>query len=107
MKKSLKVLCILCALLVIITMGSLLYVGIGLKRVEHKMWDYLNQENYSETDIHSIKVSHSFLSKLLSYNEWNIEVVYEDDPASLYSYTLRDGEIVESGRSGAINDFKH
>lgn len=107
MKKSLKVLCFLCLLLVIFTIGSLLYVGIGQNRVEHKMWGYLSQENYSETDIHSIKVKHSFFSKFLSYNEWTIEVVYEDEPTSFYYYTLSDGEIVTTGMSGATNDFKH
>lgn len=73
------------------------------------MWDYLEQENYSETDIQSLEVKHSFMNILLSYNEWTIEVVYEDEPTSVYKYTLRDGSIVESGVSGTTDkeDLKH
>lgn len=46
---------------------------------------------------------------VLSYNEWTIEVVYEDEPTSVYKYTLRDGSIVESGVSGTTDkeDLKH
>ena len=52
-----------------------------------------------EADIQSIKVKHSFANIILSYDEWLIEVVYEDGPTSVYHYTLRDGVIDESGVS--------
>jgi len=98
-----------CILLVLIILGGFLYVGIGRNTLENKMWHYLEQENYSETDIQSLEVKHSFMNILLSYNEWTIEVVYEDEPTSVYKYTLRDGSIVESGVSGTTDkeDLKH
>lgn len=107
MKK--KVITGCCILLVLIILGGFLYVGIGRNNLENKMWDYLEQENYSETDIQSLEVKHSFMNILLSYNEWTIEVVYEDEPTSVYKYTLRDGSIVESGVSGTTDkeDLKH
>ena len=89
----------ICIFLAIIILGSFLYVGIGKNTIENKMRDYLKQNNYSETDIQSIEVKHSFVNILLSYNEWTIDVVYEDEPTSVYSYTLKDGTIVESGVS--------
>ena len=98
-----------CILLVLIILGGFLYVGIGRRNLENKMWDYLKQENYTEADIQSIEVRHSFANILLSYNEWTIEVVYEDEPTSVYKYTIRDGSIVESGVSGTTEkeDLKH
>ena len=86
MKK--KVITGCCILLVLIILGGFLYVGIGRNNLENKMWDYLEQENYSETDIQSLEVKHSFMNILLSYNEWTIEVVYEDEPTSVYKYTF-------------------
>ena len=108
MKK--KKICIACSiLLVAIILCSILYVGIGSNHVENKMWEYLEEENYSETDIYSIKVKHSFTNIVLSYNEWIIEVVYEDELTSTYKYTIKDGKIVESGVSGTTSkeDLKH
>ncbi len=96
----------ICIFLAVIISGSFLYVGIGKKTIENKMWDYLKQENYSETDIQSIEVKHSFANILLSYNEWTIDVVYKDEPTSVYNYTLRDGNIVESGVSGTTDKEK-
>ncbi len=99
----------ICIFLAIIILGSFLYVGIGKNTIENKMRDYLKQNNYSETDIQSIEVKHSFVNILLSYNEWTIDVVYEDEPTSVYSYTLKDGTIVESGVSGTTDkeNLKH
>ncbi|KIR01949.1 hypothetical protein P261_00763 [Lachnospiraceae bacterium TWA4] len=106
MKKVLSKLPIIFVILIL--MGTI-YVGVGKKHIEDRMWDYLEQENYSETDIHTIKVKHSFMNVILSYNEWIIEVVYEDEPTSQYIYTIRDGKIVESGVSGTTDkdDLKH
>ena len=99
----------ICIFLAVIILGSFLYVGIGKNTIENKMRDYLKQNNYSETDIQSIEVKHSFVNILLSYNEWTIDVVYEDEPTSVYSYTLKDGTIVESGVSGTTDkeNLKH
>lgn len=107
MKKKVIIVC--CALLAFVILSGALYVGIGRNNIENKMWDYLKQENYSEADIKSIEVKHSFANIILSYNEWIIEVVYEDEPTSVYKYTLRDGNIVESGVSGSTDkeDLKH
>ena len=99
----------ICIFLAVIILGSFLYVGIGKNTIENKMRDYLKQNNYSETDIQSIEVKHSFVNILLSYNEWTIDVIYEDEPTSVYSYTLKDGTIVESGVSGTTDkeNLKH
>ena len=106
MKKAYKICSVLLASIVLC---GIIYVGIGSNRIENKAWDYLKQNNYSETDIKSLDVKHSFVNILLSYNEWIIDVVFEDEPDSVYKYTFKGGEIVQSGVSGTTNkeDLKH
>ncbi len=43
------------------------------------------------------------------YNEWNIKVIFTDEPTSIYSYHIKDGSIVEGGVSGTTNkeDLNH
>ena len=93
----------------IFIMSIILYKEIGKNIVKNKMIDYLESENYDKSDIKSIDVSHYFINKILSYNEWVIKVVYEDEPTSIYFFTLKNGEIVDDGVSGTTEkeDLKH
>ncbi len=100
MKKTYKICSVLLATIVLC---GILYVGIGSNRIENKAWDYLKENNYSVTDIKSLEVKHSFVNILLSYNEWIVDVVFEDEPDSVYKYTLRDGGIVQSGVLGTTD----
>lgn len=86
-----------------------LYIGFGSRQLKARMWEYLRQEGYRETDIQSVKVKHSFANKILSYGEWKIAVVYADEPESTYTYTLRNGKIREGGVSTTLEkeELKH
>lgn len=66
-------------------------------------------KKYTKTDIHSVTVKHSFTNLILSYNEWTIDVIYADEPASVYKYTLKNNEIIKTGVSGTNNkeNLKH
>ena len=90
-----KKVCIICGVLVaIIILSGCLYVGIQGKNIENRMWDYLKENGYEEAEIKSVDVKHSFMNVLLSYNEWIVDVVFEDEPTSVYKYTMKDGAIV-------------
>ncbi|HCR82836.1 MAG TPA: hypothetical protein DIW07_05385 [Lachnospiraceae bacterium] len=86
-----------------------IYIFAGTKKAENLMWEYLDGKGYTQTEIQSIDVNHSFLNIILSYNEWNIKVIYTDEPTSIYSYHIKDGSIAEGGVSGTTNkeDLKH
>lgn len=90
----------------VVTIG---YVMIGSNNVEKKAWDYLESKGHQTEEIESLEVAHSFLNLILSYDEWNIKVVYVDEPASVYRYRLADDKIVAGGVSGttAKEDLKH
>lgn len=105
-----KKVCIVCGVMVaIIILSGCLYVGIQGKNIENRMWDYLKENGYEEAEIKSVDVKHSFMNVLLSYNEWIVDVVFEDEPTSVYKYTMKDGAIVQSGVSGTTNkeDLQH
>ena len=49
------------------------------------------------------------MNVLLSYDEWTVDVVFEDEQTSIYIYTIKDGAIIQSGVFGTTNkeDLKH
>lgn len=100
---------ILAGIVVIIILSSVVYVSAGTKKVEKLMWEYLGENGYTTAEIQSIDVNHSFLNIILSYNEWNIAVVYSDEPTSIYYYHLKNDTIVQGGVSGTTDkeDLKH
>ena len=100
---------ICCSAVAAVIACVLLYVFIGTKHIEDKTWDYLAASSYSESDIQDVSVKHSFAGLALSYDEWIIAVVYTDEPESTYTYTLRDGEIVQTGVSSKLDkdELKH
>lgn len=100
---------ILAVIMIVIILSCSIYVFAGIKKAEKLMWEYLGEKGYTTTEIQSTDVNHSFLNIILSYNEWNIAVVYSDEPTSIYSYHIKNGSIVEGGVSGTTNkeDLKH
>lgn len=97
--------CVVAVVIIVLT----IYDFIGTKRVENLMWEYLDDKGYTQSEIQSVEVSHSFLNIILSYNECNIVVVYKDEPTSKYSYHLKAGNIIEGGVSGTTekDNLKH
>lgn len=94
----------------LLAISSFVYVSMGTNKINNQMRQELETKGYSDQDILKVEVTHSFFSVLLSYNEWNIMVEYVDEPEVLYSYTIKDGEIVFTGVSGNIpdkNELKH
>lgn len=94
-------------ILIIIILVS--YTSIGTLIIKNKMNNYLQVNGYSTNEIKSIEVKHSFLNILLSYNEWNIAVKYNDEPESIYFYTYKNKEIITNGISGSKDkdNLKH
>lgn len=107
MKK--KGIIILVCVVAVIVVSCAIYVIAGTKKAEKLMLEYLDGKGYTQTEIQGIDINHSFLNIVLSYNEWNITVVYTDEPTSIYSYHMKDGNIIEGGVSGTTEkeDLKH
>lgn len=66
--------------------------------IKKKTYEYLETKNCLKKEFYKIKVKHSFLNKVLSYDEWNLNVnlygKYE------YTFTYKNNEVLLKG----IND---
>lgn len=104
-----KIFMIIAIILVVIALSCFVYMLIGAKNAEKLMWGYLEYGRYTAEQIKNIDVNHSFLNIILSYNEWIIKVQYVDEPNAIYSHTIKDGRIVETGVFGDVDkeDLKH
>jgi len=100
---------ILLIVIVAFVVSCNIYVYTGTKKAEKLIWEYLDQKGYAPAEIQSIDINHSFLNVVLSYNEWNIVVIYTDESTSIYDYHMKDGNIIEGGVSGTTEkeNLKH
>ena len=66
-----------------------------------KIYTYTELENrgYTAQDVSEIKIKHSYLNRILSYNEWRISVEFVEEPDVLFWFTYRDNKIVFQGVS--------
>ena len=68
--------------------------------IKNKTYDYLESKGYMQENISNIEIKHSFLNKLLSYNEWRIFVEFKSEPNIIFAFTYRNKEIIKQGVSG-------
>ena len=76
-----------------------LNVFIQQKFIKTYTYTELEYRGYTAQDINEIKIKHSYLNKILGYNEWRISVEFEKEPDILFWFTFRNNEIVFQGVS--------
>lgn len=59
----------------------------------------LEYRGYTAQDVKEIEIKHSYLNRILGYNEWRILVEFEKIPEILFCFTYRDDKIVFQGVS--------
>ena len=95
MKKKTSVIIATTILLIIIVVMS--YKVIAGKNIKNKAYEFLETKGYNKNDILKIEIRHSFLNKILSYNEWRIFVEFESEPDIIFAFTYRNKEIIKQG----------
>lgn len=95
---------VLFIILSIIIITIILYVLLCSLSIRSKMNRYLTDRGDTASEIESVKVKHSFINLLLSYDEWSIQVRYYDEPDVAYFYRYKNNEIVFGGISGGTKD---
>ena len=92
---------IILGIIVLIVIVLILYLNVFVQRKFIKTYTYteLEYRGYTAQDISEIKIKHSYLNRLLSYNEWRISVEFEKEPDILFWFTYRDNKIVFQGVS--------
>jgi len=103
MKKTLII------ILLFIIVGNFTYIYTNKIKINHKMETYLKDKGDKDSEVKSTEVSHSFINVFLSYNEWTVSVMYNDEPNAIYYYNYSKGSISPGGISGRTknNVYKH
>ena len=99
MVKKKKVLIISGVVLAVIVFALSLNVFIMQKFVKTYTYTELEYRGYTTQDVREIKIKHSYLNRILSYNEWIISVEFNKNPDILFQFTYRDDKIIFEGVS--------
>lgn len=95
-KKVFKIIIII-LLFFIVVLG--LNVFIQQKFIKTYTYTELENRGYVSQDVSEIKIKHSYINRILSYNEWRISVEFEQKPDILFWFTYRDNKIIFQGVS--------
>lgn len=88
-------------IIILLVIIILLCMNVFVQKKFIKTYTYTELENrgYTAQDVNQIKINHSYLNKILSYNEWRISVEFKKEPDILFWFTYRDEKIVFQGVS--------
>ncbi len=96
MKK--KWLWIILAVAIVIAVGGIaIFKEVAGNKIERKTYEYLRDKGYTNNEIDDVEVMHSFINKLLGYNEWRIFVEFETEEDIIFAFTYRNNEIIRQG----------
>ena len=84
---------------IILILALSLNVVVQQKFIRTYTYTELEYRGYISQDIHEIEIKHSYLNRLLSYNEWRVSVEFKEVPDVLFWFTYRDNKIVFQGVS--------
>lgn len=87
------------AVLIAFTAVLCLNVFVQQKFIQTYTYTELENRGYSAQDVREIKIKHSYLNRILGYNEWRISVEFLDVPEILFWFTYRNDKIVFQGVS--------
>ena len=89
------------AIIAMIAAIALLCLNVFIQQKFIRTYTYteLEYRGYTAQDVREIKINHSYLNRILSYNEWRISVEFEKEPNILFWFTYRDNKIIFQGVS--------
>ena len=102
MVKKKRALIISMGVFVVIVLVLSLNVFIMQKFIKTYTYAELEYKGYTAQDVSEIKIKHSYLNRILSYNEWIISVEFEKEPDILFQFTYRDDKIIFEGVSSEL-----
>ena len=97
--KRKKVFVTIIMILIVFIVVLCLNVWVQQKFIKTYTYTELEYRGYVARDISELKIKHSYLNRLLSYNEWQISVEFEKKPDILFWFTYRDNKIIFQGVS--------
>jgi len=98
MKKK-KIFITIVIILVVFIFLLCMNVLIQQKFIKTYTYTELEYRGYTAQDVREVKIMHSYLNRILSYNEWRISVEFEKEPNILFWFTYKDNKIIFQGVS--------
>ncbi len=95
--KKKKALIIGLVVLLIIVFVFSLNVFVMQKFIKTNTYTELEYRGYATQDVSEVKIKHSYLNRILSYDEWIISVEFKKEPGVLFQFTYRDDKIIFQG----------
>lgn len=88
-------------IMVLIVFIAILCLNVFVQQKFIKTYTYteLEYRGYTAQDVLEITIKHSYLNRILSYNEWRISVEFKKEPDILFWFTYRDEKIIFQGVS--------
>ena len=99
MVKKKKAFIIGVVVLVVIVFALNLNVFVVKKFIKTYTYAELENRGYTAQDVSEIIIKHSYLNRILSYNEWIISVEFKKEPDVLFRFTYRNDKIIFVGVS--------
>lgn len=99
MVKKKKAFIIGVVVLVVIVFALNLNVFVVKKFIKTYTYAELENRGYAAQDVSEIIIKHSYLNRILSYNEWIISVEFKKEPDVLFRFTYRNDKIIFEGVS--------
>ena len=99
MVKKKKAFIIGVVVLVVIIFALSMNIFVMQKLIKTYTYTELEYRGYTTQDISEIKIKHSYLNRILSYNEWIISVEFKKEPDVLFRFTYRNDKIIFEGVS--------
>ena len=97
MMKKKKAFIIGVVVLVVIVFALNLNVFVVKKFIKTYTYAELENRGYTAQDVSEIIIKHSYLNRILSYNEWIISVEFKKEPDILFRFTYREDKIIFEG----------
>ncbi len=96
-KKSRKIVLGVSIVLASIFLCLFLNVIISKNTIEDYTKDYIVSQGYPAESIREIGIKHSYLNRILGYNEWRIFAEFYKEPDITFWFSYRNGEIIFEG----------
>lgn len=82
---------------VLIVLALCLNVVITQKSIQTRTYTELASRGCTPQDVSGLSIHHSYLNRILGYNEWTISVEFKKEPDILFGFTYRDHKVVFEG----------
>lgn len=98
---NLKKKALIAVVCVFVIIAAVLYLNVIVtqKVITACTYTEIEQRGYAAEDIMGLKIDHSYLRRLLGYNEWRISVEFEKEPDVFFWFTYKNKIILFEGVS--------